>query len=184
MRFLALWHELCNSQGAKEVGMMTVLAHNRGSRTILVADDDTIMREYMKHVLQRAGYAVIEASDGQEAIEKFSERQGEIGLVVLDVLMPRKNGWDTYRQIDKMKPGIRAIFVSGYTKDVLVRQSLGERVRFISKPFELPAFLDNVRESLDSRCTRPGQSDCRDAGGHRCCRDGTLDIAAACVDVR
>jgi DNA-binding NtrC family response regulator len=179
-RLSVLWHKLCSAGDAKEVMSMTALAHDGRSRTVLIADDDTIVREYMKHVLQRTGYEVIEASDGQEAVEKFSAHQGEIGLVVLDVLMPRKNGWDAYRQIDKIKPGIRVIFVSGYSRDVFVGRSLGEAVRFMSKPFDLAAFLDQVRDCLDACSARLERRDVGDTGGCHCSREETVYDALPC----
>ncbi|HYQ47917.1 MAG TPA: response regulator [Thermodesulfovibrionales bacterium] len=110
-----------------------------GNKTILIADDDTNLRTFIKTVLERAGCRVIEACDGEEAIDKFLLNSSEVDLLVLDVRMPRKNGKDAYDEILKLKPGIKAIFISGFPDD-----SIREHADFISKPFTPQALLTHM----------------------------------------
>ncbi|NJD56618.1 MAG: response regulator [Nitrospirae bacterium] len=114
-----------------------------GNKTVLVADDDTNLRSFIKTVLERAGCRVIEACDGAEAVDKFALNSSQIDLLVLDVMMPQKNGKDAYDEIQKIKPGIKAIFISGYQNDVICEQA-----NFISKPFTSQALLNHMNGLL------------------------------------
>jgi polar amino acid transport system substrate-binding protein len=123
-----------------------------GSETILLADDDKSIRELNCMILQEAGYKVIKAVDGQDALEKFKEKQETIDLLALDVMMPKMDGKRAYEEIRKLRPDIRTIFVSGYTKDLFLDRELGgEYVSFLSKPVHPFDFLKKVREALDDR---------------------------------
>ncbi|MEW5745773.1 MAG: ATP-binding protein [Nitrospirota bacterium] len=121
-----------------------------GTETVLVAEDDTVVREVIRIALEQAGYTVIEAGDGEEALEKFLEHRDEIRVLLSDVIMPKMNGKELYEAIRERAPGIKALFVSGYTSEVLTRKGvLEEGGCFISKPVTPEALLRKLREVLD-----------------------------------
>jgi len=94
---------------------------------------------------------VIEAEDGEAAMEKFLSHRDEISLVILDVIMPKMNGREVYCEIRNNRPEMKALFISGYTGDVLSRKGmLGKNLDLISKPYVQSALLKKVRELLDS----------------------------------
>ena len=123
-----------------------------GDENILVAEDNVQVREIVTTTLRDFGYAVVEASDGADAIEKFNENKATIDLLLLDVIMPRKNGKEAYLAIKKVRPDIRAIFMSGYTGDILTRKGIGrDGVPMISKPIVIEKLLRVIREVLDNK---------------------------------
>jgi two-component system NtrC family sensor kinase len=122
-----------------------------GTETILLAEDDDAARNLTKTVLEQFGYTVIEAKNGEEAIERFSENKDRIQLLVLDVIMPKKSGPDSYEAIRKTTPNAKAIFISGYTADIILKKGVDkERLNFVSKPFSPQDILKKIREVLDS----------------------------------
>jgi DNA-binding NtrC family response regulator len=122
-----------------------------GTETILVADDDAALRKLTSTVLADFGYHVITASDGMEAIQKFNEHKKSIKLVILDVIMPKKNGKETYQELASLAPGLRAIFMSGYPEGLLDGKEMqGENMAFLLKPILPTDMLRKVRQLLDS----------------------------------
>jgi len=120
---------------------------------ILVSEDNEELRAVMRELLKDQGYTIIEASDGDDAIAKFisSEDMNRIKLLILDVIMPHKNGREVRDAIKKIQPDIKTIFISGYTEDVMREKGfLREESFFINKPFPPQVFLNTVREILDS----------------------------------
>ena len=95
-----------------------------GSETILVAEDDEAVRHLTVKLLTEAGYRVVEASNGEEAVRKYKEQKDAIQLLVLDVIMPRKNGKEAYDEICGIRPDIKTIFMSGYAGDVFERKHI------------------------------------------------------------
>jgi PAS domain S-box-containing protein len=121
-----------------------------GTETVLVAEDDAAVRDLVKQVLEEFGYRVIVAANGVEALAKFKANKERIQLVLLDVIMPKMNGKDTLDKIQAEKPGIKAIFMSGYTKDLLDKNEADQRqFHFIQKPVSSRDLLTKVREVLD-----------------------------------
>lgn len=122
----------------------------RGTETILLAEDDEDVRKLTKIVLEEAGYRVVEAADGEEAVEKFKEGRDRINLLLLDVIMPVMSGKAVYEEAKKIKPGIKALFSSGYTADFIHRQRiLEEGLNIISKPVPPHELLEKIREALE-----------------------------------
>lgn len=120
-----------------------------GSETVLVAEDDATVRKLSKTLLETFGYKVIEAVDGEDAVQKFTENKDMIHLLILDVMMPRKNGMEAYNRIREMSPNIKVLFMSGYTAEVIkARRMVGEGMEFVSKPISPTEFLKKVREVL------------------------------------
>lgn len=121
-----------------------------GIETILVAEDDDDVVGVMRTILEGAGYSVITAFDGLDAVKRFKESRGSIQLVIMDVIMPRKNGKEAYDEITGLAPGMRVIFTSGYTEDIINNGVIfDEGLDFISKPLNSGALLRKVREVLD-----------------------------------
>ncbi|MBI5585371.1 MAG: response regulator [Deltaproteobacteria bacterium] len=121
-----------------------------GAETILVAEDNPEVRKLTREVLTRKGYQVIEAVDGEQAIQKFLEHREAIDLLLLDVVMPKKNGKEVYEEIIKINPAIKVIFSSGYTGDVVIDKGVHEEAMdFIQKPLSVRDLLLKVREVLD-----------------------------------
>jgi len=122
-----------------------------GTETLLLAEDDAEVRNITREVLTGFGYTVLEASDGNEALDVFREHAGSIRMLILDVIMPRRNGREVYEEIKKLDPSIRALFTSGYTMEVIHRKGILEGdLNFISKPAAPDELLRKVREVLDA----------------------------------
>ncbi|MBI5469136.1 MAG: PAS domain S-box protein [Deltaproteobacteria bacterium] len=136
--------------GKKELNLTDEPGAVLGRETVLITEDDAEVRRITRTVLEDFGYDVREASDGDEAIQKFLKDRDKIKLVILDVIMPRKNGWEVYDEIQKIKPDIKAIFFSGYNEDMIRRKGTSaETLNFIAKPVWPSEFLKKVREVLN-----------------------------------
>jgi PAS domain S-box-containing protein len=121
-----------------------------GSETILVVEDDAEVRAFTRHVLQTCGYTVLEAAHGGEAIPLAEEHQGPVHLLVSDVVMPEMGGRRLAERILALKPGIKVLYVSGYTPDAVVRHGVVEsEAAFLQKPFTPSVLARKVREVLD-----------------------------------
>lgn len=123
----------------------------RGTETILLAEDDETVRELEASLLKNFGYEVISAVDGQDAVEKFIANRESIKLILMDVIMPRKNGKEVYAEISQLQPGVKVLFASGYTAEFIQnRGAWGESVNLLMKPVQPMELLRTVREILDS----------------------------------
>ena len=115
-----------------------------------MAEDDASLRKLTRIVLESFGYSVITAEDGEDAITKFMENREKIHLVILDMIMPKKNGKEVSEVLRKVSPGIKILFVSGYTMDIIKNKELTESgFDFIHKPVRPQELLKKVREVLD-----------------------------------
>ncbi len=124
----------------------------RGNReTILVAEDDDAVMGLLKGLLENHGYNVITAEDGEDAVSRFIDNENVIRLLLLDVIMPKKNGREVYEEISGIRPGIKALFMSGYTDDIIDwKGAVQEGITLISKPVQPAVLLAKVREVLDA----------------------------------
>lgn len=121
-----------------------------GTETILVAEDNYGLRKLMEEMLTRKGYTVVEAKDGEDALWRFMENQDKIDLLILDVVMPRKNGKEVYEDIRKVKPGVKVLFTSGYTGDILFDKGVKDELYdFIPKPILPNELLIKIRDLID-----------------------------------
>lgn len=121
-----------------------------GNETLLLAEDDAMVRGLMKSVLTQYGYTVIEAIDGLDAISRFSENSDSIDLLLLDLIMPIINGKEAFDEIRKIRPEVKAIFSSGYTPDTLQQKVvLVEDACILAKPFSPDKLLQTIRTVLD-----------------------------------
>jgi two-component system cell cycle sensor histidine kinase/response regulator CckA len=122
----------------------------RGSETVLVAEDDGVLRKLIRTTLEYSGYAVIEAVDGDDAIRKFQENKEKISLFLCDVIMPKKSGAEAGEAIKKISPELKIVFMSGYPADIIRQKGLlDEKAEIILKPVSPIALLGKIREVLD-----------------------------------
>ncbi|HOZ47449.1 MAG TPA: ATP-binding protein [Candidatus Hydrogenedentes bacterium] len=122
-----------------------------GHEAILLAEDDEQVRELTRRVLERAGYTVTAVSNGEAAVAAFHECGSTIDLLMLDVVMPRMGGREAYERIQKMRPGIPALFASGYSENAVhTNFVLNEGLTLIQKPFAGHSLLRAVRKVLDA----------------------------------
>ena len=128
----------------------TFVVSTGGTETILVAEDEELVRMVIKITLEKHGYRVIEAVDGENAIIKFIENKDKIQLLLFDVLMPYMNGKEAYDEIKKSKPDIKVLFKSGYSAEIIQNQDIIEKgIKLIPKPILPTVLLRGVRETLD-----------------------------------
>ncbi len=121
-----------------------------GTETVLIVEDDQDVRNLLTKVLESQGYTTIEAIDGDDAIRLYNERKGKVDLTILDVVMPGRNGAEVLDELTRINPSIKAIFVSGYTGDVVIDKGIrSDNVDLLQKPISVPALLAKVREVLD-----------------------------------
>ncbi len=121
-----------------------------GTETILVVEDDPAVRDIEVSILTRFGYSVIEAEDGNDAVLKFAENQSKIHLVLMDMIMPNKNGKQAFDEIRRLQPDIKIIFVSGYSADIVrSRGKFDEDFELLRKPINASDLLHRVRKMLD-----------------------------------
>jgi CheY-like chemotaxis protein len=128
------------------------VAPRGGTETILVCEDDDVLRKLAVNLFSHFGYRVIEAIDGQDAVEKFVADQESIALVFIDAIMPKKNGKEASDAMKILRPDIKTIFVSGYTRDIFAGDNpLDENTIFIHKPYSPNDLLIKMRELLDKK---------------------------------
>jgi CheY-like chemotaxis protein len=121
-----------------------------GSETILVGEDDPVVRELYTAVLASHGYQVIAATDGDDAINKYIANRDDVRLVVLDGIMPKKSGKQTYQEIKSIEATVRVLFVTGYTEDNISDETLLEPgIGYLRKPFAPAVLLKKIRDLLD-----------------------------------
>jgi CheY-like chemotaxis protein len=123
-----------------------------GTETILIAEDDDRVRVLLAILLERAGYTVIEAVDGDDAVNKYTENKNTIDLVLCDVIMPQKNGKEVYDEIVKINPDAGVVFMSGYSEKIIQEKGIvNEGLNLVSKPVSRDKLLETVRNALDDR---------------------------------
>lgn len=125
-------------------------ASKGGTETILLAEDNSEVRNVLKIALEGHGYKVITAVDGEDAINKFNKYKENIRILVFDVIMPGKNGKEAYNAIKQITPDMKSLFMSGYSEDIIQDRDIRrEKLHFISKPVSPRDLLGKIREILD-----------------------------------
>jgi PAS domain S-box-containing protein len=120
-----------------------------GCETVLLADDNDSVRKSIREILENFGYNVIEATDGEEAIQEYSVHSHRIDILILDVIMPKKSGREVYDSVRQIRSDVKVLFISGYTADIITRQRiLDEKLHFIEKPVSPTDLLNKMREVL------------------------------------
>jgi two-component system, cell cycle sensor histidine kinase and response regulator CckA len=126
----------------------------RGTETILLVEDDEMVRALARQVLERYGYEVLEAPSGSAALTAAEQHAGKIDLVIADVVMPEVSGRHLVDRVLQLRPNVSVVFISGYTDAAIVHQGVvGPDTPFLQKPFTAEALARKVREVLDRRST-------------------------------
>jgi signal transduction histidine kinase/CheY-like chemotaxis protein len=121
----------------------------RGSETILLAEDDEVLRTLTARILTAQGYRVLEASDGVEALRVAEKHSGTLDLLTTDMVMPSMGGHDLANELSARRPGLKVLFVSGYTDDAVGRGELHPGDAFLQKPVDPRMLARKVRQLLD-----------------------------------
>jgi CheY-like chemotaxis protein len=125
-------------------------ATQKGTEVLLLVEDDDGVRSLARNILQGRGFTVLEASNGKEALPVAERYTGPLHLLVTDVIMPQMNGRELAARLTGLRPGLKVLYLSGYTDDVLSRQNIPEKgVAFLPKPFTPSSLASKVRELLD-----------------------------------
>jgi len=127
-----------------------------GTETILLVEDDDGVRRAAERVLRRSGYQVVAVEGGAHALAAVEAQEGSFDLLITDVVMPDMTGPELAQRLSKTRSGLRILFMSGYTDEVIVRQGLIEPGQpYIEKPFVVEGLLNRVRELLDAPAPAP-----------------------------
>jgi two-component system, cell cycle sensor histidine kinase and response regulator CckA len=127
----------------------------QGDETVLLVEDEPAVRRFTRLVLERFGYRVLEACDGREGLEVSAAYVGPIHLVLTDVVMPRLDGPHMAQRLVAARPGLRVLFMSGYTDDAIVRHGfIDAAASFIQKPFMPGKLAKTIREALGAAAVR------------------------------
>jgi PAS domain S-box-containing protein len=120
-----------------------------GTETVLLAEDEPAILRMTQTMLEHLGYRVLSAGSPEEAIRLAGEYPGDIDLLLSDVVMPQMNGLELYRRLESIHPGLRSLFMSGYTADVIADHGVLERgTNFMQKPFSVDQLATKVRQAL------------------------------------
>jgi len=139
--------EEAEAPGAGEVAAQPVA---RASETILLVEDEKSLREMVREILEEGGYTVLQGGSPEEALAAARSHPGPIHLMVTDVVMPRMGGRDLAAELATLRPGLRVLYMSGYTDNAIVHQGvLDAGTHFLQKPFTADALFRKVRAVLD-----------------------------------
>jgi PAS domain S-box-containing protein len=140
---------------SKKEAMKTARASERivkGTETVLLADDEEVVRQAGKELLETIGYRVFVAKDGKEAVEFYKKKQDEIDIVLLDIVMPKTGGREAYGLLKNINPDVKVLLLSGYSIDGQAREILEQGANaFIQKPFTMKELSGKMREVLDKQ---------------------------------
>ncbi len=137
--------EAPNRRGEKQIS-------NNNKNKVLIIDDESIIRDLIQDVLQSEGYEVVTAKDGIAGLEVFRSKADDIGLVILDVILPKLDGQTVFTEIRKLKPDVKVLIISGYSKsDVKEELNRAGINGFIAKPFSIVYLVETVNSLLSEK---------------------------------
>jgi CheY-like chemotaxis protein len=123
----------------------------RGSGTVLVVDDEELVRDLARRMVEEAGFSVLTAADGEEAVQLYRQHGDAIACVLLDLVMPRMDGAETFRELRRIAPEVRVILSSGYSEEGATAKFSGMGLAgFIQQPYQLDTLVDALRKALAS----------------------------------
>ncbi len=123
-----------------------------GTETILLVDDEGLIRDLAQRILSKAGYTILTASNGEEALDLYRSNKGNISLVVLDLIMPGMGGKRCLEELLVMDPNVKILVASGYSADGPTKQALSSGAKgFVAKPFDMRQVLEMVRKTIDEQ---------------------------------
>jgi PAS domain S-box-containing protein len=143
---------LLPSSGAAPISAGTSISAMpwRGSGTVLVVDDDDVVRDLASRMLEHVGFVALTAKDGEEAIRVYEQRKQDIACVLLDLTMPKMNGAETFRELHRISPDVRVVLSSGYSEeDAIGTFSQLGLAGFIQKPYQFDKMVATVRAALE-----------------------------------
>jgi len=129
----------------------------RRIEVVLLVEDEDSVRKLARMILEGSGYVVLDASNGREGLALCETHQGRIDLLVSDVVMPELGGRELAEGALKLRPGLKVMFMSGHTQDVVLKEGIANGTAFLQKPFTPAALAKKVRETLDSDARPAGQ---------------------------
>ncbi len=136
-----------DTSGSEPLSSPSVAA---GTETLLVVEDEALVLRLVRSALTRSGYTVLPASTPGEALALMAGQTAPVHLVITDVVLPEMNGRELLDRLRVLRPGLRCLFVSGYTSDIIAKEGvLDAGVHFLQKPFHLSALVERVRQVLD-----------------------------------
>lgn len=119
--------------------------------TVLLVDDDAMIRRVGRRMLEKAGYEVLTATDGRQGVEVYREHVGEIDCVILDLTMPRMSGDEALVELKKIDPDVRAIISSGYPASRVTKRVAGlSAAGFLHKPYDQAALVRKIAEAVNT----------------------------------
>jgi PAS domain S-box-containing protein len=123
---------------------------NRGTETIMVVEDNTMLRDMAQKILERYGYRVLIAGSGDECLRRLTTHDGPVHLLLTDVVMPEMNGRELYARLAPLRPDLKVLYMSGYTDNVILHHGVLEAgIDFIQKPFSVQGLASKIRMILD-----------------------------------
>jgi len=127
------------------------IARHHGTETVLLVEDEDMVRKLTSELLEESGYVVLEANGGEQAAELFKAHKGRIDLLITDVVMPKISGKEVAERLKKVHPETKVLFMSGYTDEAIVHHGIVDsHIAFIQKPFSENALTRKVRDVLDA----------------------------------
>jgi CheY-like chemotaxis protein len=122
----------------------------RGTETILLVDDEKVIVEVSRELLESVGYKVYAAGSGQEGIAVYMEKRNEIDLIILDMIMPELSGGVTFDRLREINPGVKVLLSSGYSLNGEAQHIMDRGCNgFLQKPFQLERLSRKIREMLE-----------------------------------
>jgi len=139
----------CTGDAVEDVAAIDTVEPRSGTETALLVEDEAAVRALGRRMLERRGYRVLEAASGAEALRHVDNHPDPIHLLITDVVMPGMSGRELARRLGDLRPGIKVLYLSGYTDDALVRHGIESGEPFLQKPFSRDALAMKVRDVLD-----------------------------------
>jgi two-component system cell cycle sensor histidine kinase/response regulator CckA len=115
--------------------------------SILLVEDETFVREVTAEILIAAGYHVLKARSAVEAVREFRRHKGEVALLLVDIVLPGKNGRDMAKELMKEEPRLKTVFISGYPESAM-EQGLTRNTTYLPKPFSLGSLMQKIRDVI------------------------------------